>query len=140
MTTRSADHTTFAVERTYPAPHSKAFAAWASAGAKAAWFFGPRGKWTQLGRRCDFRVGGAEHVSGHLTDGPVTKYDAVYRDIVPNERLALVHHMHLDDRKISVSLATVEFRAAGKGTKMTHTEQAVFLDGYADGGFACTPC
>ncbi len=37
--------------------------------------------------------------------------------------------MMMDDRRISVSLATVEFEAAGDGTRLTYTEQGVFLDG-----------
>jgi hypothetical protein len=38
--------------------------------------------------------------------------------------------MHLDETRISVSLATVELRPAGAGTRLTFTEQVVFLDGY----------
>ena len=38
--------------------------------------------------------------------------------------------MHLDDKRISVSLATVELKPAGAGTRLIFTEQAVFLDGY----------
>ena len=37
--------------------------------------------------------------------------------------------MHLDETRISVSLATVEFKPAGAGTRLIFTEQAVFLDG-----------
>lgn len=42
--------------------------------------------------------------------------------------------MHLNDRKISVSLATFELKAAGAGTRLILTEQGVFLDGYNDAG------
>jgi hypothetical protein len=42
--------------------------------------------------------------------------------------------MHLDEVRISVSLATVEFQASGPGTRMTFTEQGVYLDGYDDAG------
>ena len=42
--------------------------------------------------------------------------------------------MHLDDRKISVSLATLGCLATAVGTRLTVTEQGVFLDGYADQG------
>ena len=42
--------------------------------------------------------------------------------------------MHLDDRKISVSLATVELRPDGAGTEFVITEQGAFLDGYDDAG------
>jgi hypothetical protein len=40
--------------------------------------------------------------------------------------------MHLDDRHISISLATVELKPAGKGTRLIFTEQAIMLDGYSD--------
>ncbi len=42
--------------------------------------------------------------------------------------------MHLDGKKISVSLATVLFAKSGKGSRLTVTEQGVFLDGYDDAG------
>ena len=37
--------------------------------------------------------------------------------------------MHLDQRRISVSLATIEFEPAGDGTRLILTEQGVYLDG-----------
>ena len=42
--------------------------------------------------------------------------------------------MHLDERRISVSLASIEFEAEGTGTRLTLTEQGAFLDGYDDAG------
>lgn len=42
--------------------------------------------------------------------------------------------MHIGGTRISVSLATVELRPAGKGTRLVFTEQAVFLDDFDDGG------
>lgn len=44
----------------------------------------------------------------------------------------LDYDMHLDATRISVSLATVEFKPAGAGTRLIFTEQAVFLDGFDD--------
>lgn len=38
--------------------------------------------------------------------------------------------MHIGENRISVSLATIEFKKAGKGTKMTFTEQGAFLDDF----------
>jgi hypothetical protein len=38
--------------------------------------------------------------------------------------------MNLGDTRISVSLATVEFKPAGKGTRLIFTEQGAFLDGH----------
>jgi hypothetical protein len=42
--------------------------------------------------------------------------------------------MHLDDRRISVSLATIELAPSARGTSFKLTEQGVFLDGYDDAG------
>jgi hypothetical protein len=43
--------------------------------------------------------------------------------------------MHLDEKKISVSLATMQLKAAGAGrTELKVTEQGAFLDGYDDAG------
>ena len=37
-------------------------------------------------------------------------------------------------RRISVSLATVELKREGKGTRLVFTEQGAFLDGFDDSG------
>jgi hypothetical protein len=42
--------------------------------------------------------------------------------------------MHLDERKISVSVATVQLKSDGKRTRLMVTEQGAFLDGYDDAG------
>ncbi len=53
----------------------------------------------------------------------------------PNERIVYAYEMHLDDRKISVSLATLQAQAGGaQRTKLMVTEQGAFLDGYDDAG------
>jgi hypothetical protein len=44
------------------------------------------------------------------------------------------YEMHMDHRKISVSLATFELKPAGTGTRLVMTEQGAFLDGYDDAG------
>jgi uncharacterized protein YndB with AHSA1/START domain len=82
----------------------------------------------------DFRVGGRERVSGGPKGGPVHLFEACYQDIVPNQRIISSYDMHLDDKRISVSLATVELEPAGTGTRLIYTEQGAFLDGYDDAG------
>ena len=59
----------------------------------------------------------------------------MYFDIVQNRRIVYCYDMYVNDEKISVSLATIEFEPAGKGTKLVLTEQGAYLDdGY--GGHA----
>jgi uncharacterized protein YndB with AHSA1/START domain len=64
----------------------------------------------------------------------VHRFDGLYQDIVPDERIVLTCDMHLDDRLISVSLTTIELRPAGSDTRLIFTEQGAFLDGYDDAG------
>ena len=129
MTERSVTHATFVVERTYDASPARVFAAWADPAAKARWFAGPD-EWESGAYELDFRVGGRERASGGPKGGPVHTYDARYHDIVPNERIVCAYEMYLDETRISVSLATVEFKRAGAGTRLIFTEQGAFLDGY----------
>lgn len=107
------------------------FATWATPEAKGLWFAGPD-EWVKSSHELDFRVGGRERVSGGPPGGPVHSFDARYQDIVPNERIISSYDMHLNDKRISVSLATVEFKPAGAGTRLIYTEQGAFLDGYDD--------
>jgi uncharacterized protein YndB with AHSA1/START domain len=128
MTTRrSTEHATFLIERSYDAPPSRVFAAWASREAKARWFPGPSEG--TPGYELDFRVDGREVNSGGPPDGPIYTYDAVYQEIVPDERIVYSYSMDAGDVRISVSVATVELSPVGSGTRLTLTEQGVFLDG-----------
>jgi uncharacterized protein YndB with AHSA1/START domain len=104
------------------------FAAWADPAAKARWFADSGGS-ANAEFELDFRVGGREVNRGGPEEGPVYSYDALYQDIVPDERIVYSYDMHQDDRRISVSLATVEFQPEGDGTRLTFTEQGAFLDG-----------
>ena len=133
MKNRTTQHATFVIERIYPVAPARVFAAWADPVAKARWFAGS-GEAKSEGRELDFRVGGTERVLTSVPGGDVHRYDAVYRDIVPDQRIIYCYDMHLGETRISVSLTTVEFHAQGKGTRMVFTEQVVFLDGYDDAG------
>jgi len=133
MSERSASHGAFTLERVYDAAPARVFKAWADPAIKARWFGGIEG-WQMLERSIDFRIGGKERLSGRKGSGIVSTFDAVYHDIVPDQRIIYCYDMRLDDVHISASLATVELVAAGNGTRLTFTEQAVFLDGYDDSG------
>ena len=133
MTGRSAVHGSFTLERVYDASPARVFRAWADPAIKARWFGGLEG-WQMLERSIDFRVGGKERLSGRKGSGVVSTFDAVYHDIVPERRIIYCYDMRLDGRHISVSLATITLQPEGAGTRLTMTEQGVFLDDYEDGG------
>jgi uncharacterized protein YndB with AHSA1/START domain len=128
MTSRSITHATFVIERTYDATPARVFKAWADPKAKARWFGSP--DQGTVGHELDFRVGGREFNRGGPPGGPVYTFDAHYQDIVPDQRIVYSYDMHMDDARISVSLATVELKPAGAGTRLIFTEQGAFLDGH----------
>ncbi|MHB8531962.1 MAG: SRPBCC family protein [Solirubrobacteraceae bacterium] len=124
MSTRTADHATFKIERSYDASPERVFAAWAEPEQKSRWF-GARDGSIEL----DFRPGGSERFVAQAPDGATYTYSAIYKDIVPDERIVYTYEMYRDDERISVSVSTVELRPAEGGTALSYTEQGVFLDG-----------
>lgn len=127
----SVTHSTFSLERTYDASPARVFAAFADPEQKSAWFAGPP-EWGQSAFELDFRVGGREINRGGPKEGPIHSFEALYYDIVPDERIVYSYEMHLGDDKISVSLATIELTPAADGTRLTLTEQGAYLDDFDD--------
>jgi uncharacterized protein YndB with AHSA1/START domain len=127
----SVTHSTFSLERTYDASPARVFAAFAEPEQKAAWFGGPP-EWPQAAFEVDFRVGGREINRGGPQEGPMHSFEALYYDIVPDERIVYSYEMHLDDKRISVSLATIELSPAADGTRLVLTEQGAYLDDFDD--------
>ena len=134
MPEHNAQHGGFAIERKFDAPPALLYSAFATEKGKQAWFSGPSDQWTLQDREFDFRIGGNETLTGKWKSGMITRFDAQYHDIVPGERIIYSYTMHVDEKKISVSLATIEFKKAGVGTLLVLTEQGAFLDGYDDAG------
>jgi uncharacterized protein YndB with AHSA1/START domain len=133
MTDRTVSHSSFTLERVYPVPPARVFAAFADLAKKSRWFGGGDDQ-TMLEHSLDFREGGRERAAGRWKSGMVSAFDAHYLDIVPDRRIVYCYVMHLDERRISVSLATIELLVEGAGTRIVVTEQGAFLDGYDDGG------
>lgn len=131
---RSAVHGSFHLERSYAAPVERVWHALTDPVAKAKWFAGPPGEWELVARHLDVREGGTELAKGRFKSGVVSTYEATYLDFVPHERLVYSYVMHLDDKKISVSLATLQLQREGAGTRVMIAEQGAFLDGYDDSG------
>lgn len=128
MTERSTVHDTFTLRRQYAASPARVFRAFADPAAKALWFAGPP-EMKQEEASFDFREGGRETAVSVLPGGERMGFFVTYADIVPDERIVYTYEMTMDGRRISVSVATVELRAAAGGTELTVTEQGVYLDG-----------
>ncbi len=95
--------------------------------AKRRWFAEGDG-WKIETFDVDFRVGGYERSRFRFLDGPLVTNDTVYQDIVPDERIIIAYAMTIAEKPISCSLATIEFKPTGKGTRLVYTEQGAFLD------------
>lgn len=129
MNERSVTHSTFVIERTYDASPARVFAAFASPEEKARWFGDPDHPSAEAA--LDFRVGGREFNRGELPGGVISTMDGYYYDIVPNERIVTTYEMHLDGKRISVSLLTIELLPSGSSsTHLILTEQGAYLDGF----------
>jgi uncharacterized protein YndB with AHSA1/START domain len=119
-------HATFSLERSYPAPPAKVFAAWADPAAKARWFTPGPG----AGHQLDFQVGGREVATGGPEGGPLMTFETLYRDIVPQQRIVYTSTLSAGTDLCTVSLTTVEFTPGEDGgTRLVLTEQGAYLDG-----------
>jgi len=126
MTERSIAHGDFTVERMYPAPPSRVFAAWSNPEIKARWFGTPEKD--NPAHIFEFKVGGREYNANKMGNDEYT-FDVRYYDIVPDVRIVYAYEMQINGKRMSVSVATVELKPDGEGTHMILTEKGAFLDG-----------
>jgi uncharacterized protein YndB with AHSA1/START domain len=130
---RRLAHSGFTLTRDYPAPLERVWRAFAEADQKRNWLgdddaFEPR-EWA-----FDFRVGGRDIDEAKFHGGPVSRYEAVYTDIVEHVRIVTTYDMWLDGIHMSTSVASFEFEQIPDGTRLTHVEHGVFFDQFwADG-------
>jgi uncharacterized protein YndB with AHSA1/START domain len=87
----------FILTRIFDAPREFVFKARTDPAAKARWFRGPD-EWKQTIRELDFRVGGRERLRGTWPDGRVSAFDALYQDIVPDQRIVYTYDMHINEK------------------------------------------
>jgi uncharacterized protein YndB with AHSA1/START domain len=124
MTT--VEHVTFAIERELPASPKHAFRFFAEAELKGRWNE-CHPDWTVLEELFDFREGGEERKRWLTGDRAEQTFRAHYLDIAPAKRIIYAYEMGFAGKRISASMVTVEFTAAGAATRMLFTEQAAYL-------------
>lgn len=128
---RSVTHATFVIERNYPVPPKRVFAAFADRAKKRRWF--AEDDEALVGDlEMDFRVGGFERKRFRAKPGFICENNTVYRDIVPDRRIVFAYTMSCGDQCISSSHSTIELLPTKEGTNLIFTEQAAFFEG-ADG-------
>ena len=133
MEKQSVTHGTFVIERSYPVAPERAFAAFADPAKKRRWFADGEGSQAE-GFEMDFRVGGNEVTRRRFKEdspfpGALLTNHTNYQDIVPNRRVVFAYTMSIGDRRISASLATVEFLPTEKGTDLVFTDQGAYFEG-----------
>ena len=131
MTTTSAAHTSFVLERRFKASASRVFAAWADPATKQRWS-DCHAETGTTEFSMDFRPGGQEIYRSVLPDGTELAVDKVFLDIVTNARIVFAYSMTADGRALSASLVTAEFANSPAGSTLKLTEQLAYLDGHMD--------
>ncbi len=124
-------HSTFVIERTYPASAKRVFSAFADRAKKLRWFVEGEG-FVIDDFKMDFRVGGLESSHFRYKDGPTISFDATYQDIIPDRRIVNVYSMTVGDKRISSSLVTIVLIPMENETKLIFTEQGAYFDGTED--------
>lgn len=121
-TTAGSMHSTFTIERLYPASPERVFAAWQDPRIKARWFAGPG-----TAHDMDFRVGGTETVQERRPGGDELRFTSTYQEIRPGEMILYSSTMHRGRTLGTVSVTTAEFVRQDSGTRLVLTEHGVYL-------------
>jgi len=136
MTKPVVIHATAVIEKSYPKPVERVFAAFSDAAQKRRWYAERSGNAIET-FEMDFRPGGSETLAYRLGanspfPGALITNAETFQDIVPNQRIVTASAMSFEGRRFSVSLVTFEFLATAQGCDLICTHQDVFFEG-ADG-------
>ncbi len=124
-------HNTFVIERNYPQPPDRVYAAFAQPARKRRWY--AEGDHEIQEFEMEFRVGGSERLKyrfkeGHPIAGSEIANESIYHDIVPEKRIVMVSKMSLNGKPIVVMLATFEFLTSDTGTDLILTHQGAYIE------------
>jgi uncharacterized protein YndB with AHSA1/START domain len=132
MSSPSTVHSTFVIERSYPAKPERVFAAFADPAKKRQWF--ATSEHHDLEEfSSDFKVGGSERARYRFNanspfPGVELTNDGTYQDIVPNRRIVTASNMAMAGHIFSSSLVTIELLPTAEGTDLICTHQGAFFE------------
>jgi uncharacterized protein YndB with AHSA1/START domain len=105
------------------------WSAFADGDQKKRWF-GEGDEWSLTEWQHNFHVGGHDIAEGQFHGRALSRYEGDYTDIVVQNRIVVTYDMWLDGAHVSTSVASFEFETVDVGTRLTHTEHGIFLDGF----------
>ena len=113
MKERSVAHATFTIERGYPKPPRRVFAALSDPVQQRRWFADDDKEFQVEKFEMDFRVGGTER-SSFRVQGMDCVNDTVYLDIVPDRRIVIAYTMTLGGMALAVGILGDDRQVLGR--------------------------
>jgi uncharacterized protein YndB with AHSA1/START domain len=124
MEQRLAEKPSLSLQRHYPVAPEKVWRAWTDPQALAKWWGPGPGEPVSLAE-LDVRAGGRFRIVFGGPDGKMHECAGVYQEVVPNRKLVFTWSWP-NSTPERVSVVTIEFRAAGKGTDLLFKHEQLF--------------
>jgi uncharacterized protein YndB with AHSA1/START domain len=130
-----APERTLATTRVFDAPPDRVYKAWTDPKQLARWF--PPEGFTAPVCQLDVRVGGAMRIDmkgpeGEPFKGQLFPGRGVYREVVPNKRLAFTFTPEMEGRAMPAVLMTVDFEDQAGKTKLTIQQTLDTVEAYTE--------
>ena len=124
MEPRLAEKPSLTLSRRYPVAPEKVYRAWTDPQAVSKWWGPGPGEPVSLAE-LDVRVGGRFRIVFGGPDGKMHECAGTYKEVVPNKKLVFTWSWP-NTTPERISVVTIEFRAAGKGTDLGFKHEQLF--------------